>query len=75
MEYFEKEKTYTYEEIRETYLNASTKALEDFTKGLNKIENKDPMFTSLMIMMNMQLLASMNSLMFSERNNNEEKEN
>lgn len=75
MEYFEKEKTYTYEEIRETYLNASAKALEDFTKGLDKVENKDPMFTSLMIMMNMQLLASMNSLMFSERNNNEEKEN
>ena len=75
MEYFEKEKTYTYDEIRETYLNASAKALEDFTKGLDKVENKDPMFTSLMIMMNMQLLASMNSLMFSERNNNEEKEN
>lgn len=75
MEYFEKEKTYTYDEIRETYLNASAKALEDFTKGLDKVENKDPMFTSLMIMMNMQLLASMNSLMFSKRNNNEEKEN
>lgn len=77
MEYFEKEKTYSYEEIKDTYLNASAKVLEKFTRNLENVENKDPMFGTLTTMLNMQLLADMYGMMFSEKNNNnnEEKEN
>ena len=75
MEYFEKEKTYSYEEIKDTYLNASAKVLEKFTKNLENVENKDPMFGTLSTMLNLQLLTNMYSMMFRERNNNEEKEN
>ena len=75
MEYFEKEKTYSYEEIKDTYLNASAKVLEKFTKNLENVENKDPMFGTLSTMLNLQLLSNMYSMMFRERNNNEEKEN
>ena len=70
MEYFEKEKTYSYEEIIDTYLNASTKVLEEFTRNLENVENKDPMFGALTTVLNMQLLANMYSMMFRERNNN-----
>ena len=70
MEYFEKEKTYSYEEIKDTYLNASTKVLEEFTRNLENVENKDPMFGALTTVLNMQLLANMYSMMFRERNNN-----
>ena len=67
MEYFEKEKTYSYEEIKDTYLNASAKVLEKFTRNLENVENKDPMFGALTTMLNMQLLADMYGMMFSEK--------
>ena len=57
MEYFEKEKTYSYEEIKDTYLNASAKVLEKFTKNLENVENKDSMFGTLSTMLNLQSLA------------------
>ena len=46
-------------------------------KGKTKldVENKDPMFGTLSTMLNLQLLTNMYSMMFRERNNNEEKEN
>ena len=75
MEYFEKEKTYSYEEIKDTYLNASDKVLEKFTRNPENVENKDPMFGTLTTVLNLQLLANMYSMMFREKNNNEEKEN
>lgn len=75
MEYFEKEKTYSYEEIIDTYLDASAKVLEKLTRNLENVENKDPMFGTLANMLNLELLANMYSTMFRERNNNEEKEN
>ena len=75
MEYFEKEKTYSYEEIKDTYLNASAKVLEKFTRNPENVENKDPMFGTLTTVLNLQLLANMYSMMFREKNNNEEKDN
>lgn len=75
MEYFEKEKTYSYEEIIDTYLDASAKVLEKLTRNLENVENKDPMFGTLANMLNLELLANMYSTMFRERNDNEEKEN
>ena len=75
MEYFEKEKTYSYEEIKDTYLDASAKVLEKLTRNLENVENKDPMFGTLTNILNLELLANMYSTMFRERNNNEEKEN
>ena len=70
-----KKKTYNYKKIKNTYLNASAKVLEEFTKNLENVENKYPMFGTLTTMLNLQLLANMYSMMFRERNNNEEKEN
>lgn len=76
MEYFEKGKTYTFEEIKEIYTNASAKELEHFVESVQKSDEKDPMFNSLITMLCMQTMASINSRMFSERKENKEnKEN
>lgn len=75
MEYFEKDKTYTFDEIKEIYKNASAVALERFMKDIDNADVKDPMFTLMLSMTAMELMSSMHAIMFCERVNKEDKEN
>lgn len=75
MDYFEKGKTYTFEEIEEIYKNASAKELKNFIDSTEKADTKDPMFSTLVTMLCMQTMASLNSIMFNERENKESEEN
>lgn len=74
MEYFEKGKTYTFEEIQEIYKYASAVALKNNIEGLNVGDKKDPLFDAMISMIIMQTLASLNNIMFSERKNKESEE-
>lgn len=71
MEYFKKDKTYTFKEIKDIYETASATAIEKFMKSVDNAETKDPMFNLMLTVTAMKLMASMHAIMFSERKNKE----
>ena len=73
MEYFEKGKTYTFEEIQEIYKNASAREMKNSVNDIIGASEGDPMFGAMLSMIVMQTLAHLNNRMFE--NNKENKEN
>lgn len=74
MEYFEKDKTYNFEEIQEIYKNASARAIEKFSKMVDSTDSKDPMFDLMLTVTAMEIMGNMYSIMFAEKNK-KDKEN
>ncbi len=74
MEYFEKDKTYTFDEIKEIYNNASAVTLKKFMEKIDNDDVKDPMVTLILSVTATELMANMHATMFSERKNKESEE-
>ena len=74
MEYFEKDKTYTFDEIKEIYGNASAVTLKKFMEKIDNDDVKDPMFTLILSVTATELMANMHTIMFSGRKNKESEE-
>ena len=74
MEYFEKDKTYTFDEIKEIYNNASAVSLKKFMEKIDDDDVKDPMFTLILSVTATEIMASIHATMFSGRKNKESEE-
>lgn len=72
---FEEGKSYTRDEIKEIYTQASAKELNDMLESIEKSGSNDMLFNSMVSMLTMQVLSGVNSRLFSKKEVKEDKEN